>query len=155
MAYLIIIFIHSWLRWVVILAGVAIGVRATSGTMTGRPWKPIDELLGRVFVSALDTQILLGLVLFFFFSPVTPKSMADLRACMHVAPLRFFAVEHTTGMIVALVSAHVGWALGKRATSARVRHRRVAIGVGIALLVIAASIPWPGLSYGRPLVRGL
>jgi hypothetical protein len=155
MAYLIVIFIHSWLRWVVILSGVAVAVRATSGAMTGRTWKPLDELLGRVFVSAFDTQVLLGLLLYFVVSPLTPKSVADLRAYMPVAPLRFFAVEHITGMIVALVSAHVGWALGKRATSSRARHRRVAIGVGVALFVIAASIPWPGLSYGRPLVRGL
>jgi hypothetical protein len=149
MVYALTLFLHSWLRWAVLLTGVLLLVR----TARGRGWRPLDQRAGVAFLAALDLQVLLGLLLYFVVSPLTPKSFADLRAFMPVAPLRFFAVEHFAGMLVALVAAHVGWARGKRAPSDAVRHRRVLVGVAVALLAILASIPWPWLPYGRTLVR--
>jgi hypothetical protein len=129
-------------------------VCTAEGTARGRAWRRLDQRAGAAFLSALDGQVLLGLILYVV-SPLTPKSFADLRAFMPVAPLRFFAVEHVTGMVIALVAAHVGWARGKRAPSDRVHHRRVLVGVVVALLAILVSIPWPWLSYGRALARSL
>jgi hypothetical protein len=155
MLYALTIFLHSWLRWIVLAAGVVLLVRTAEGTARKRAWRPLDQRAGAAFLSALDLQVLVGLLLYFVVSPLTPKSFADLRAFMPVAPLRFFAVEHGTGMLIAMVAAHVGWVRGKRAPTDGARHRRVLVGVAVALLAILASIPWPWLSYGRDLVRGL
>jgi hypothetical protein len=154
MLYTLTLFLHSWFRWLVLLTGLFLLVRTAEGTARGRAWQPLDQRAGAAFLSALDAQVLLGLVLYVA-SPLTPKSFADLRAFMPIAPLRFFAVEHVAGMLVALAAAHIGWARGKRAPSDRVRQRRVLVGVAVAMVAILLSIPWPWLSYGRALVRSL
>jgi len=153
MLYSLLLVLHSWLRWVVVFAGVATVARSALASATGGDWEPLDQKLGRGFVAALDSQVLVGLVLYVI-SPMTPKSGDDFHTAMAIAPLRFFAVEHATSMILGLAAAHVAWVRAKKAPDDKARHRRVAIGFGIALLLIAAGIPWPGLAYGRPLVRG-
>jgi hypothetical protein len=155
MIYAIVLFLHSWLRWAVVLTGVALLARAVLATVTHRPWQPLDRRLALGFVSALDSQVLLGLLLYFFLSPITPRSLADFRTFMPISPLRFFAIEHPVGMLVALVAAHVGWARSKRAGADPIRWRQILIGTVLALLALLISIPWPWLAAGRPLVRGL
>ena len=57
------------------------------------------------------------------------------------------------GMVIALVLAHLGRVRARRTDSLR-RHRGVAaIFFTLALVVILASIPWPGTPAGRPLFR--
>ena len=148
--YGIVLNIHSWLRWVVIIAGLWTILRAW---IPGpRPWTRTDDRSVRAFVGALDIQMLLGLLLYFVLSPFTKQAMADMGMAMKVPGLRFFAVEHTLGMVIAITLAHVGAARIRRATPER-RHRIASIYFVLALLAILASIPWPGLPAGRPLFR--
>ena len=153
MLYQFTLYLHSWLRWAIVVAGAVLLVRTATGMMRGRAWQTLDQRVGIVFLSCLDAQVLIGFVLYFFLSPITPKSLSALQAAMPVTLLRFFAVEHATGMLGAAIAWHVGWARGKRAATDRIRHRRVLVGLVVALLAIAISIPWPWLPYGRPLVR--
>jgi hypothetical protein len=71
---------------------------------------------------------------------------------MKSSGLRFWAVEHVLGMVIGLVLVHVGRVRIRRVDSLR-RHRTAAIFFGLALLVMLASIPWPGTPTGRPLLR--
>src|SRR5262245_14145645 len=146
--------IHSTLRWVVLLlALVALG-RAIRGVMGRLEWKPADQAVGAWFTGSLDLQMLLGLVLYIFLSPVTRQAFADMGAAMRNTPLRFFPVEHITGMIVAVVLAHIGRARSKKGTDAGQRHRSALIFYALALVIMVLSIPWPGTPGGRPLLRG-
>ncbi|HLK38144.1 MAG TPA: hypothetical protein VKU41_15385 [Polyangiaceae bacterium] len=154
MPYASALLFHSLLRWAILATGAMVVVRSAMGLTRGRPWGAWDRRAGVALLSCMDAQVLLGLVLYLFLSPVTPKSLADFHASMAVAPLRFFAVEHPTGMLLATIAVHTGWALGKRAPADRDRHRRVLVGVLVALALIAVGVPWPWLSHGRPLVRG-
>jgi hypothetical protein len=70
-----------------------------------------------------------------------------------VASLRFFAIEHVTMMICALVAAHITLRTARRARAPVTRQRRLAWGLGATLALIVAGIPWPFLVYGRPLFR--
>src|SRR5689334_12759863 len=102
------LFAHSWLRWLVLFAALAAVARAMSGVQTRRPFTPVDERARLWLTASLDLQMLLGLILYNFLSPVTKSAFVDMAAAMSAAPIRFFAVEHPTGMIVAIVLAHVG-----------------------------------------------
>jgi len=147
--------VHSTLRWVVlVLALIALG-RAIRGVVGRLEWKSGDQAIGAWFTVSLDLQMLLGLVLYIFLSPITREAFADMGAAMRNTPLRFFAVEHTAGMIVAVVLAHIGRARSKKGTDAVQRHRSALIFYALALVVIVLSIPWPGTPGGRPLLRGL
>jgi hypothetical protein len=144
--------LHSWIRWLVILTGLVAFGRAASGVSGRKPWRPSDDRAGFWFVMALDTQFLLGILLYAFFSPLTHAAFSDFGAAMKNSGLRFWAVEHAVGMIVGLVLAHVGRVRTRKTDSLR-RHRVAAIFFGLALVAILASVPWPGTPNGRPLLR--
>lgn len=143
--------IHSWLRWAVILVGLLAFARSLHGASRNSQWTPADERAGFWFVMSVDLQLVLGLLLYFL-SPFTAQAVHDVGAAMKDPSLRFWAVEHAFGMFIAVALAHVG-RVRIRKTDSRRRHRVAAIFFGFALLAILVSIPWPGSSHGRPLLR--
>jgi hypothetical protein len=144
------LFIHSWIRWAVVLGGFYAVVRAALGTSRRSPWTPADDRAGFWFVTALNLQMIVGLILYFLLSPLTAAALHNFGGAMKDPILRFWAVEHVVGMIIGLALAHIGRARARKTDSLR-RHRVAAIFFGLALVVILASIPWPGSSHGRPL----
>ena len=54
---------------------------------------------------------------------------------------------------LALIVAQGASIASRQAQDSTAKHRRWVVGLLIALLLIAAGIPWPALPYGRPLVR--
>src|SRR6478752_5029285 len=144
--YGVILIVHSWNRWLVLTSAVAALVLAITGRSAGREWSKRDQRVTLTFVSALDLQAVLGLLLYFVLSPIVPKTMTEFKAAMHVSALRFFAIEHITMMLLALIAAHLTAVLGKRAVTSRARQGRLAWGVALTLLLLLSSIPWPGLA---------
>lgn len=153
--YTALLIVHSWLRWVVVLSGVAALGGAVGGVTTRRAWLPVDDLRSRLFAISLDIQFLIGLILYGVLSPVTQAGFADMGAAMRDPILRFYTVEHITGTVIALALAHIGRARVRKAADAAVRHRTVLIFVGLAMVALLLSIPWPGTPGGRVLFRGL
>lgn len=140
--YGIVLAIHSLLRWGVLAAGVAAVVRGGArGSSAGR-W----------FTILLDVQMVLGLLLYFVLSPFTRAALGDFSGAMKNPQLRFFAVEHVFGMVIALALAHIGSRKIARAPEER-KGKLALIFYGLALVAILVSIPWPGLPAGRPLFR--
>ena len=150
--YSAVLLIHSWLRWVVVLAGLLAVFRGIGGWSGARSWTRVDERASFWFTIALDVQMLLGLLLYFALSPFTSAAFDDFGAAMKDPGLRYWAVEHVFGMLIALTLAHIGRARVGRAAASR-KHRLAAIFFGLALLVILATIPWPGMPNGRELFR--
>jgi len=147
------LWLHSLLRWAVLVTGVVIWFRSVGGKTARRPWNDQDRLWTLAFVSSVDLQILVGLALYFFISPFTRIAFQDFAGAMANASLRFWAVEHITGMLIGAAFAHVGNVKIRRATDDGRRHRLATIYFGLALVAIIASIPWPGMPVGRPLFR--
>jgi hypothetical protein len=56
--------------------------RAATGRFTRRPWTPADDATGRWFVISVDIQVLLGLLLYFFFSSFTMAAWRDMAGAM-------------------------------------------------------------------------
>ena len=152
MIYLITLTLHSWVRWLVVVTGLIAVLRAISGTTSGRPWTPLDNRSAAFFTIMLDVQVLIGLLLYAWLSPVTREAFRDIGAAMKSNALRFWAVEHIFGMIIALALAHIGRARIRKSDPSR-RHKVALIFFGLALFVMLASIPWPGTPYGRALLR--
>ncbi|MBA2306453.1 MAG: hypothetical protein H0W08_28015 [Acidobacteria bacterium] len=140
--YVIVLLVHSWLRWAVLAAGLVAVFRGGSREETGGKW----------FTILLDVQVTLGLLLYFVLSPITGAALDDFGGAMKIPQLRFFAVEHVFGMVIGTALAHIGRARVRKAPSHR-RGRTAAIFYGLALIAILASIPWPGMPAGRPLFK--
>jgi hypothetical protein len=124
----IILAIHNLLRWVVLAAILFTLFRAYSGWLGKKAWQATDRLAGLIFSITIDVQLLLGIVLIF----VRGFSVIQMR----------FYIEHIGMMILAVVLAHVGSALSKKADLDVDKHRKAAIWFTLTLLVILVSIPW-------------
>ncbi|GAB4023638.1 cytochrome B [Spirosoma koreense] len=85
---------------------------------------------------SIHTQFVLGLILLFISPKVNFSQISDKF-------YRFYSVEHTVGMLIAIALITVGYSRSKRAGSDTTKHRLVGIFYGIGLLLILASIPWP------------
>ena len=147
--YPILLAVHSLLRWVVLAAGGAAVLRALGG---GRSWSAADDRAGLWFVVAMDLQFVLGLLLYVGVSPITKVAFADFGGAMASSMLRFWAVEHLAVMLIAIALVHIGRVRIRKADASR-RRRLALIFYGLAMVVVLASIPWPGMPAARPLLR--
>ena len=153
MTYSILLIAHSWLRWVVLAAALLAFVRSAAARSGARGWSRADDRFGHVFVSLLDLQMLLGLILYFFASPLLATIRQHLSEAMRDDSMRYWFLEHPFGMLIAIALAHVGRARIKKAGDPRRKHRLAMIFFGLALVAIVVSLPWPGMTTGRPLIR--
>jgi hypothetical protein len=143
---------HGDWRWVVLGCALWALVRAADGVARRRSWRPGDERAALAFVAALDVQLLLGLVLYFGFSPFASAMRHAFAATMKDAGTRFFAVEHETAMLLAVAAAHVGRVRARRADPTR-RHRLMLLTLLVFFAIVAWAIPWPWRRFGRPWLR--
>jgi hypothetical protein len=123
---------HSGLRWIVLIL-LVINVLNAIGFMGGKPVTPQAKKLSLFGLIATHVQVVIGLIVYFFSQKVRFDSttMSDPVA-------RFFTMEHTLMMLIAVILISLG-------------HRQTKAGNGkkmfwfyfIALVVILAAIPWP------------
>ena len=148
--YPVLLTTHSIVRWLVIAAGVVAAVHAWRASFWRTPARA--SAAGLFFTVFFDVQLLLGLVLYFLFSPITTVAIHHVGAATSNDVTRFWLVEHPFGMTVALVLAHVGRAKSRRATEHQRERRHAAIYFTLAVLIVLVTTPWPFMAYGRPLI---
>ncbi|MCA6364638.1 MAG: cytochrome B [Bacteroidetes bacterium] len=138
---------HSGLRWIALLLLVFAGFKALAGWLGNKPYQPLDRKLATFTVISVHLQLVIGLILYFV-SPTVSEALNDFGAAMKVPALRFFALEHLLGMVVAIAFVTIGSASAKRATTDVAKHKRTAIWFLLGLLLILAMIPWPFRAEG-------
>ena len=139
--------IHSLLRWFVLIAGIVAIAGSLLGIVNNLPFKPLGRILGLIYVSLLDTQFLVG-VLLSIASPIIHSFWVAPGTSMKVHDARFFALEHTLLMVIALAIAHIGAARSRRCENTLKAYTIAASWYAISLLLILIGIPWL-----RPLLR--
>lgn len=147
--YGVVLLLHSWLRWVALVAGVG----ATLAALRSTPSRGRTDAWGLALVSALDLQLLLGLLLYFVLSPNMTAIRENFGEAMKIPALRFWAVEHVTTMLVAVILVHLGRVLARKAATPQAARTRLLICFGLATIAMLAATPWPGTPAGRPLFR--
>jgi hypothetical protein len=145
--YNVLLHLHSVGRWIVlILLIIAIFNSMVAGK---RPFIRTDARTGLILTIFADIMLLVGIALWFLgpwgYQTIQDKGMGEV---MKDPTARFYAVEHTIGMLIAVVLMHIGKAQGKKQLSDRAKHRRTMIFYLLALLIILASIPWPFREVG-------
>ena len=122
--YPILLVVHSLVRWIVVALGLVAAVAAL-----GPPAAARRRVLP--FVLALDLQIILGLLLWAWLSPLT-----SLRGGLDDPEVRHFTLSHPGVGLSAVVLAHVANVFLKRGlTQARLL-------VFLALGGVLLAVPW-------------
>lgn len=133
---------HNLFRWLVLIVLILAVGFALIGWFKKQEWTKKDNITGLLLTIFMDIQFLVGIILYAFVSPITKAAFNDFGAAMKNADLRFYAVEHISLMIIALILVHIGRTKTKKAVAPWKKHRAATIFYGIALLLILASIPW-------------
>jgi hypothetical protein len=139
---------HSVGRWIVLLLLV---FAILNSLIAGRrPFIRTDARLGLLLTIFADLMLLIGAYLWYagHWGYQAIKAKANFSEVMKDPVVRFYAVEHLTGMIIAIILIHIGKAQGRKAMSDKSKHRRTMIFYFLALLIILASIPWPFRAIG-------
>lgn len=152
--YSVILFLHSWGRWLLLGLMLVVLFRSYTGWMGKKDYTESDGKLRLLTVIFYDLQIVIGVYLYTFLSPTVRAAFQSMGEAMKDSQLRFFVIEHTFGMLLAVAALHVGNVFAKKAQPGAAQHKVVAIMLTVVVLITLASIPWPGLPYGRVLFRG-
>jgi hypothetical protein len=149
--YTTLLIIHSWIRWIALIAAVGATFAAVRGKVQGA--NSLADRWGLAAMMALDIQLLIGLILYLAVSPNMQEIRAHFGEAMKNPQLRFWAVEHVSAMFVAVVLVHVGRVLARKAATPSAKRARMIIFFGIATVLMMLGTPWPGMPAGRPLFR--
>lgn len=151
--YSITLFLHSWNRWLILVAGIIVIASAIKGMTSKSAYSPFQRKWGLVFLSSLHLQLLIGLILYFFLSPLTMQALGDFGTAMKDSALRFWAVEHAFVNLVAIGLAQTGSILVKRSEGSLNKNRKTVIWTSIALFLIIMMIPMGMMGVERPWFR--
>jgi len=123
---------HSGWRYIVLILLVVAVINALSGWLGKKTYTEGNRKLNVFTLISAHIQFLIGLVLFFL-SPLTKLPMSETIG-------RYFKVEHTSMMLIAIILITVGNAKSKKVADAVAKHRTIAIFFGLALIIIIVSI---------------
>lgn len=130
----IVLFLHSWVRWAILLIAVIAAIKFLLGWLNKNDAAKSDRALMSAFSGLIDVQVLLGLILLVI-----------------EADFSFPHIEHLITMLVAAVVAHLPmrW---RNAMGAQVLRNNLMVIVVAILLIIAGVASLPG---NRWVLRGL
>lgn len=140
--------IHNLLRWAIVISALYTLFRLFKGWLKNQTWQDTDGKAITIFTILLDIQMLVGMLLYFIFSDLIKVAFADFAAAMGNQVLRFFSLEHTLVMVIAIVIAHLAGATGKKEIPDKAKFKRAAFLATVAFLLLLAGIPWTS----RPLI---
>lgn len=151
--YELILTLHSWLRWVVLLLGILVISGNYKGWKLALPYMGLNKLLNTIFIASLHTQLVVGLLLYFGLSPMMQNILSNFGGSMGNAELRFWSVEHMLGMIIAIAIAQIGIIKAKRQSTDAMKYRTAFIWFTTALVLILLMIPFGIWNVERPMFR--
>jgi hypothetical protein len=132
---------HNLIRWILLILLVFVLFRSWTGWLGKGSYQKIDKITGGILVGFTHLQLIIGLLLYFVFSPITQAAFQNMGAAMKDANLRFYAVEHILIMIIAVVLIQLGRTFSKKAKTDEEKHKKVAIYTTIALVLILSRMP--------------
>jgi cytochrome bd-type quinol oxidase subunit 2 len=126
---------HSGFRYIVFILVVIAIIQSLVGWLGKKPYTDANRKMNLFAMISAHTQLLIGLVLYFL-SPLVQFASSTMKN----NELRYWTVEHLTGMIIAIALITIGHSRSKKATTPEGKHRAVAIFYTIAFLVIVGTI---------------
>ena len=82
LVYEMTLMIHSLVRWVVVIAGIAAVIKAFAGWFGNRNWTSSDDRLGMLFTTFMDLNVLIGVFLYLILSPITRGAFQNMGDAM-------------------------------------------------------------------------
>jgi len=139
--YSFLLFLHSVIRWGVLLSLSYALVRGVRGWTGHRPFTPTDNTIRNTTVTFSHSQLLIGYTLYFV-SPLVASYRYGASDTVSL-PLRFFGWMHPLLMTIVVVLITIGSSATKRQSTDTAKFRTMTIWFALALLALICAIPWP------------
>lgn len=141
--HLILNTLHSYNRYLIIIAIFWVLFRSWMGWMGKKSFTKTDNTASLALLALAHLQLLLGLIQYFFTSAYTTGDMP-----ISDPWVRYFKMEHITGMILAVVLIQLGRTFSKKAQSDEQKHKKLALYTTAAAVIIYAMLTMKGLFIG-------
>lgn len=128
--------IHSLLRWVVLILLLTVIIKSFQGLRSKRSFTNSDNKMSLFLMISAHTQLVVGLLLYFVSPFVKFGNMSDEET-------RFFTMEHSVMMIIAIAFITIARISSKKATTDNAKFKKLFRFCLIALIIIFVAIPWP------------
>jgi len=146
--YEIELLIHSWLKWIVLIAIFTNIYSIYQGYKTNKVFSKLDKIQSMITVALVHTQFIIGSALYYH-SPITNAYLENSESLIEEKIIRFFSLEHSIMMLLAAILLTIGFSIAKRKEDSKEKFKYLLIFYTIALILILISIPWEI----RPLFR--
>ncbi len=134
--------LHSVLRWIILILLLVAIYRSMADRH--KAFTPGHKKTGLFLMISADIMLALGIYQWIAgdwgLKSIQANGMSNVAKN---SVLRFFVMEHTIGMLVAIILIHAGYNITKKNVPDATKHKRVIFFYGLALLIILISIPWP------------
>lgn len=149
--------LHNTMRWVILILLLVAIYRHFTGMNAKRPFSNADKKTDLFLMISAHITLLIGIYQWV----AGPWGLKNIQGMgmgevMKSSVYRFWAVEHLTGMLIGIALITVGRGVFRKSIADEQKHRRALLLFVVALVVIAASVPWPfrEVGVGRPLFPG-
>ena len=116
--------LHSVLRWVILI--LLLVALYKSFVDRNKAFTPGHKKTGMLLMICCDIMLLLGLYQWFV-GDWGLKSIQNngMSVVMKNSVLRFFAIEHISAMVIAIVLVHIGYSYSKKNVPDAMKHKRI------------------------------
>ena len=137
--------VHSILRWVILVLLVLSIIQSFIGWVKHRELREGDTKLWLFTMISAHTTLLIGLILLLFGrSGILSSGLPEGVNLMQNKFYRFFWVEHPVGMLIATLLITIARGVVRKQITDPAKYKRAFWLFSVALIIILATIPWPG-----------
>ena len=142
--YTVLLYLHSFLRWVILVLAIVAIYKSYIGMTAGKPFTAGDKKTGLFLMIAAHITLLIGIYQWV----VGPWGLQNIMnmgmaTVMKDRVARFYAIEHWTGMLIAIILITIGRGVSKKNIPDGVKHKKTFWFFLVALVIILVCIPWP------------
>jgi len=152
--YITLLVLHSILRSLVLIGLVYAVFRAYSGWLGEKEFTKLDNSVRHWATTLCHIQLMVGIFLYFI-SPLSSALMHHFKDTVHVKEIRFYGMEHSLLMFVAIIIITIGSMKAKRKPTDKEKFKTQAIWftIGLATILIVIGMMMSPLLASRPWVR--
>jgi len=130
----ILVTLHSLNRFILLILLLVVIIKSLMGWLNKSPFEKADDKLSLFLFISTHTQLLLGLILFLV-SPAVIFSGASMKDSV----ARYWLVEHSTGMLIAIVLISMARIQSKKLADSSAKFKKL-FSFNIAALIIIITI---------------
>lgn len=142
-------YLHSVIRYFILFFAIIVVLQSIAGMLQKKKFKKVHKQVALFLLIFCDLQLLIGILLYVY--KVIQPGLLSAGDLMKDIYKRYYAVEHSVSMIIAIVLIHVGYSVTKKNIDDDRKFKRLLWCTLLALIIFVAMIPWESRQVvGRP-----